>query len=81
MNSCAHRLAIFADTSGEALFKRGYRGEGHEAPLRENLAAGSQGGFSPEDARAVVAMLAPLAAAAPPPGHWAQARRGTGELA
>ena len=31
---------IFIDTSGEALFKRGYRSETGEAPLRENLAAG-----------------------------------------
>lgn len=31
---------IFLDTSGEALFKRGYRRETGEAPLRENLAAG-----------------------------------------
>ena len=31
---------IFIDTSGEALFKRGYRQEAGEAPLRENLAAG-----------------------------------------
>ncbi|UOO88047.1 THUMP domain-containing protein [Vitreoscilla massiliensis] len=31
---------IMLDTSGEALFKRGYRDETGEAPLRENLAAG-----------------------------------------
>lgn len=31
---------IFIDTSGEALFKRGYRQDSGEAPLRENLAAG-----------------------------------------
>ncbi|MFC3874499.1 THUMP domain-containing class I SAM-dependent RNA methyltransferase [Neisseria musculi] len=31
---------IFIDTSGEALFKRGYRQDTGEAPLRENLAAG-----------------------------------------
>lgn len=31
---------LFLDTSGEALFKRGYRTETGEAPLRENLAAG-----------------------------------------
>ncbi|XDZ50953.1 class I SAM-dependent RNA methyltransferase [Neisseriaceae bacterium CLB008] len=31
---------LFIDTSGEALFKRGYRQETGEAPLRENLAAG-----------------------------------------
>ena len=32
--------AVFIDTSGEALFKRGYRQDTGEAPLRENLAAG-----------------------------------------
>ncbi|MGE5089280.1 MAG: THUMP domain-containing class I SAM-dependent RNA methyltransferase [Candidatus Levyibacteriota bacterium] len=31
---------IYLDTSGEALFKRGYRRDSEEAPLRENLAAG-----------------------------------------
>lgn len=33
-------IQIFLDTSGEALFKRGYRQDTGEAPLRENLAAG-----------------------------------------
>jgi putative N6-adenine-specific DNA methylase len=32
--------AFYLDTSGEALFKRGWRAAGGEAPLRENLAAG-----------------------------------------
>lgn len=36
----AQRFSIYLDTSGEALFKRGYRLESTEAPLRENLAAG-----------------------------------------
>ncbi len=31
---------LYLDTSGEALFKRGYRQRGEDAPLRENLAAG-----------------------------------------
>ena len=31
---------FYLDTSGEPLFKRGYRRESTEAPLRENLAAG-----------------------------------------
>jgi hypothetical protein len=31
---------FYLDTSGEALFKRGYRGDALAAPLRENLAAG-----------------------------------------
>ena len=36
----AHNFTIYLDTSGEALFKRGWRDETGEAPLRENLAAG-----------------------------------------
>lgn len=32
--------SLYLDTSGDALFKRGYRREAGEAPLRENLAAG-----------------------------------------
>jgi len=31
---------LYVDTSGEPLFKRGYRRDADEAPLRENLAAG-----------------------------------------
>ena len=31
---------IYVDTSGEPLFKRGYRQDADDAPLRENLAAG-----------------------------------------
>ena len=31
---------IYVDTSGDPLFKRGYRRDADEAPLRENLAAG-----------------------------------------
>jgi len=33
-------ITIYLDTSGEALFKRGYRENKLEAPLKENLAAG-----------------------------------------
>ncbi len=33
-------FSLYLDTSGEALFKRGYRLGNTEAPLRENLAAG-----------------------------------------
>ena len=33
-------IQIFIDTSDEALFKRGYRQDTGEAPMRENLAAG-----------------------------------------
>ena len=35
-----NRGTLYLDTSGEPLFKRGWRSEGGEAPLRENLAAG-----------------------------------------
>ncbi len=43
-------LTLYLDTSGEALFKRGYRREAGEAPLRENLAAGmlALSGWTPE---------------------------------
>jgi len=34
------QFTIYLDTSGEALFKRGWRTETGDAPLRENLAAG-----------------------------------------
>jgi putative N6-adenine-specific DNA methylase len=36
----ARHFTIYLDTSGEALFKRGWREETGDAPLRENLAAG-----------------------------------------
>lgn len=36
----AHNFTVYLDTSGEALFKRGWRDETGAAPLRENLAAG-----------------------------------------
>lgn len=36
----AHSLTLYLDTSGEPLFKRGYRRSSTEAPLKENLAAG-----------------------------------------
>lgn len=36
----SRRWTVYLDTSGEALFKRGWRADGGEAPLRENLAAG-----------------------------------------
>jgi putative N6-adenine-specific DNA methylase len=36
----AAQATLYLDTSGEPLFKRGYRHETEEAPLRENLAAG-----------------------------------------
>jgi putative N6-adenine-specific DNA methylase len=36
----ASEFTLYVDTSGEPLFKRGYRKSAGEAPLRENLAAG-----------------------------------------
>jgi len=41
---------IYLDTSGEPLFKRGYRQDADDAPLRENLAAGliALTGWTPE---------------------------------
>lgn len=36
----AREFTLYVDTSGDALFKRGYRREAGTAPLRENLAAG-----------------------------------------
>ena len=35
-----NEATFYLDTSGEALFKRGYRKHSEQAPLRENLAAG-----------------------------------------
>ena len=36
----ATQITIYLDTSGEALFKRGWRDEKGDAPVKENLAAG-----------------------------------------
>jgi putative N6-adenine-specific DNA methylase len=36
----AAQVTLYLDTSGEPLYKRGYRAPGAEAPLKENLAAG-----------------------------------------
>jgi putative N6-adenine-specific DNA methylase len=48
----AARGAFYLDTSGEPLFKRGWRAGAGEAPLRENLAAGivMLSGWKPEEA-------------------------------
>jgi putative N6-adenine-specific DNA methylase len=47
----AGRATLYLDTSGEPLFKRGWRTAGVEAPLRENLAAGIVllSGWKPEE--------------------------------
>jgi putative N6-adenine-specific DNA methylase len=44
------RATIYVDTSGEPLFKRGYRRDAEDAPLRENLAAGllALAGWTPD---------------------------------
>ncbi len=44
------RFTLYLDLSGEALFKRGWRAEKGEAPLKENLAAGllMLAGWTPE---------------------------------
>ena len=48
----AAQVTIYLDTSGEALFKRGWRDEKGDAPLKENLAAGilSITGWKPSQA-------------------------------
>jgi len=48
----ADQLTLYIDTSGEPLFKRGYRTSTGEAPLRENLAAGivRLAGWNPPEA-------------------------------
>ena len=47
----AARCVLYLDTSGEPLFKRGWRAGAGEAPLRENLAAGivMLSGWKPEE--------------------------------
>ena len=46
----ADEATFYVDTSGEPLFKRGYRRDTEEAPLRENLAAGliALSGWAPD---------------------------------
>jgi len=68
---------FYVDTSGEALFKRGYRRDALAAPLRENLAAGmlALSGWTPAQplldpfcGSGTIAIEAALIAAAIPPG-------------
>ncbi len=79
----AEEFTVYLDTSGEALFKRGYRSQANEAPLRENLAAGivKLTGWTPQEALldpmcggATFLIEAALAARGVPPG----ANRGFG---
>jgi putative N6-adenine-specific DNA methylase len=69
---------LYLDTSGEALFKRGWRREADVAPLRENLAAGvlALAGWTPETTlldpmcgSGTIAIEAALAAAGIAPGQ------------
>lgn len=72
-----NELSIYLDSSGEALFKRGYRSDTGEAPLRENLAAGllllsgyngSQPFMDPFCGSGTIAIEAALIATNTPPG-------------
>ena len=72
-----HEATLYLDTSGEALFKRGWRRDADIAPLRENLAAGvlAIAGFAPETplldpmcGAGTIAIEAALAAADSAPG-------------
>jgi putative N6-adenine-specific DNA methylase len=62
-------VTLYLDTSGEALFKRGWRLDTGDAPLRENLAAGllRVSGWKPGDV-----LFDPCAARAP---SWRKPRK------
>lgn len=73
----ATHATVYLDTSGEALFKRGWRSEHGEAPLKENLAAGllRLAGWTPRDVlydpfcgAGTIAIEAAQIACAIPPG-------------
>jgi putative N6-adenine-specific DNA methylase len=74
----ARQAIFYLDTSGEPLYKRGYRQDGGEAPLKENLAAGiiALTGWDGEEAlldpmcgSGTLVIEAALMALAIPPGH------------
>jgi putative N6-adenine-specific DNA methylase len=75
----AARGTLYLDTSGEPLFKRGWRAGAAEAPLRENLAAGivMLSGWQPEEplldpmcgGATLVVEAAAMARAKPPGGR------------
>lgn len=75
----ASRGTVYLDTSGEPLFKRGWRAGAAEAPLRENLAAGivMLTGWRPEEplldpmcgGATLVVEAAAIARAKPPGGR------------
>ena len=71
-------VTLYLDTSGEPLYKRGYRKEAGEAPLKENLAAGivrltgwdaSEPLLDPMCGSGTLAIEAAMMALAIPPGH------------
>ncbi len=75
----ADSATLYLDTSGEALFKRGWRLDKGEAPLRENLAAGllALSGWTPEQAlldpfcgSGTILIEAAWMAMKIPPGVW-----------
>ncbi|MGI4847383.1 MAG: THUMP domain-containing class I SAM-dependent RNA methyltransferase [Janthinobacterium lividum] len=75
----ARHFTLYLDTSGEALFKRGWRMETGDAPLRENLAAGllRVAGWKPGmvlfdpmcGSGTILAEAAQMLAGIPPGGH------------
>jgi putative N6-adenine-specific DNA methylase len=74
----ARRAMFYLDTSGEPLYKRGYRRESAEAPLKENLAAGivaltgwdgAEPLLDPMCGSGTLVIEAALMALAIPPGH------------
>jgi putative N6-adenine-specific DNA methylase len=74
----AKRAMFYLDTSGEPLYKRGYRKDTAEAPLRENLAAGivaltgwdgAEPLLDPMCGTGTLVIEAALMALAIPPGH------------
>jgi putative N6-adenine-specific DNA methylase len=73
----AGRCTLYLDWSGEALFKRGWRRDGVDAPMKENLAAGllALAGWSPDTAlldpfcgSGTIVVEAAMIAAGVPPG-------------
>ncbi len=74
----AREATFYLDTSGEPLFKRGYRTDSAEAPLKENLAAGiigltgwdrSEPLVDPMCGAGTLVIEAALMALGIPPGH------------
>ncbi len=75
----ASSATLYLDTSGEALFKRGWRLDKGDAPLRENLAAGllALSGWTPDQAlldpfcgSGTILLEAAWMALKVPPGVW-----------